>query len=51
MDTDFRGRIVKPHIIIYDVKNTHIKVYRVLDGRSDYLVKIGLRERNDAADE
>ena len=52
LDTDLRGKIVKPHIIIYDVTGTHIKAYRVLDCRSDYLSILGFKtETDDTGDE
>ena len=41
VDTDLFGLIVKPHIVIYNVKDVQIKVYRVLDCRSDYLASLG----------
>ena len=41
LDTDLRGRIVKPYIIIYAVMERSILVYRVLDCRSDYLSALG----------
>ena len=47
LDTDLRGRIVKPYIIIYDVKATLIKVYRVFDCRSDYLSTLGFTADTD----
>jgi len=51
LNTDLRGRIVNPHIIIYDVKNNHIKVYRILDCRSDYLAALGFKETIDNDDD
>ena len=51
IDTDLRGRIVSPHIIIHDVVGTRIKVYRVLDCRSDYLATLGFGAAIDNADD
>ncbi len=52
VDTDLLGRLVKPYIVIHDVKKTKIKVYRVFDCRSDYLSALGLaNEMNDIDDE
>ena len=51
LDTDLRGRIVKPYIIIYDVKGTHIKAYRVFDCRSDYLAILGFTKGIDDTDD
>jgi len=51
IDTDLRGRIVSPHIIIHDVVGNHIKVYRVLDCRSDYLSALGFGSASDDFDD
>ena len=47
LDTDLRGRRVSPHIIIHDVVGNHIRVYRVLDCRSDYLAALGFGAASD----
>ena len=52
LDTGLRGRIVKRHIVIYDVVNTHIRAYRVFDCRSDYLSILGFTAAiDDTGDE
>ena len=43
IETDLRFTIVKPYIILYRVDGDLIRIYRVLDGRSDYLAWIGLK--------
>jgi plasmid stabilization system protein ParE len=40
--TDLFGRIVRPYIIIHDVSDEVINVYRVLDCRTDYLRTLDL---------
>jgi plasmid stabilization system protein ParE len=45
VDTDLRMSIVKPYLILYKIDGDIVKVYRVLDGRGDYLVALGLKER------
>ena len=51
LDTDLRGWLVPPHIVIYDVKGAHIKAFRVLDTRSDYLSALGFAAASDDTDD
>jgi len=44
VETDLRGCFKKPYVIPFKIEGNVIKVYRVLDGRSDYLVLLGLKE-------
>ena len=47
-----RGCIEQPYIVLFKVEGNIVKVYRVLDGRSDYLARLGLKENvNDVDDE
>lgn len=45
IDTDYRFWVVKPYIVFYKVEGNFIGIYRILDGRSDYLVKLGLKKQ------
>jgi len=47
VETDLRGCFKKPYVILFRIEENIIKVYRVIDGRSDYLVRIGLKESSD----
>ncbi|MDR1939270.1 MAG: type II toxin-antitoxin system RelE/ParE family toxin [Clostridiales bacterium] len=53
VETDLRLRIVNPYtyIVLFKLEDGLIKVYRVLDGRSDYLARIGLTESIDKDDD
>ncbi|MDR2266281.1 MAG: hypothetical protein LBE09_01665 [Christensenellaceae bacterium] len=51
LGTELRGRVVKPHIIIYYVKDANINVYPVLDCRSDCLSLLGFATEFDYTDD
>jgi plasmid stabilization system protein ParE len=51
VDTDLMGLVIAPHIIIYGIADTNIKVYRVLDCRSDYLAALGFGTEADDSDD
>ena len=48
IDTNLRCCIVKPYIVLYEIEGNIIKVYRVLDGRSNYLVRLGFISETDS---
>jgi len=41
IETDYRFLVVHPYIVFYKVEEDYVGVYRVLDGRSDYLTRLG----------
>jgi plasmid stabilization system protein ParE len=43
--TDFLFWVVAPYIIFYKLEDEFVGIYRVLDGRSDYLVTMGLKPK------
>ena len=49
--TDLCGKFVEPYIIVFKVKGNIIRIYRVLDARSDYLVRLGLLPETDLDEE
>jgi len=45
IETDLRGCFTQsPYIILFKIEANLIKVYRVIDGRSDYLIRLGLTD-------
>ncbi|MDR2201892.1 MAG: type II toxin-antitoxin system RelE/ParE family toxin [Clostridiales bacterium] len=42
IESDYRFWVVKPYIVVYKIEDGYIGVYRVLDGRSDYLAALNL---------
>ncbi|MCL2861324.1 MAG: type II toxin-antitoxin system RelE/ParE family toxin [Firmicutes bacterium] len=48
IETDLRASFLsKPYIVLFKIDGNLIKIYRVLDGRSDYLAVLGLKESMD----
>jgi plasmid stabilization system protein ParE len=41
IETDFNFFVKKPYIILYKIEGEFLSIYRVLDGRSDYLTQLG----------
>jgi len=46
IDTDFLFWVVAPYIVFFKLEGNYVGIYRVLDGRSDYLVTLGLKEKS-----
>ncbi|MDR2201409.1 MAG: type II toxin-antitoxin system RelE/ParE family toxin [Clostridiales bacterium] len=42
IETDLRARLQKPYVVLFRIDGDTVKVYRVLDGRSDYLAALNL---------
>jgi len=45
IETDYLFWIVSPYIVFYKLEDNYVGIYRVLDGRSDYLVTLGLKQK------
>jgi len=43
IETDYLFWVVKPYLVFYKIESDFIRIYRVLDGRSDYLVTLKLK--------
>jgi len=43
--SDYLFWVVAPYIVFYKFEDNCVGVYRVLDGRSDYLAKLGLKTK------
>jgi len=42
ISSDFLFLLEAPYIVFFQIESDYISIYRVLDGRSDYLTKLGL---------
>jgi plasmid stabilization system protein ParE len=51
VETDLRVAFEKPYVILFKVSGSIVQVYRVLDGRSNYLVRLGLQEPTEDTDD
>jgi plasmid stabilization system protein ParE len=51
IQTDYMFCILKPYFVFYKIDGEFLNVYRVLDGRSDYLVTLDLKEPQAIAEE
>jgi plasmid stabilization system protein ParE len=53
IESDLRFKPVLPYayLVLYKVDGSIVKIYRVLDGRSDYLVALNLKEPQETYEE
>jgi plasmid stabilization system protein ParE len=49
VESDLRTLTVRPYayLVLYEIDGDTVKIYRVLDGRSDYLVTLDLKEPSE----
>jgi len=46
IETKYSFLVVAPYMVFYKFEDNYVGIYRVLDGRSDYLVTLGLKTKN-----